>query len=95
MNNDSKTGIYFAVVLLALQLSACTGYGHYKTVGTTDGAMLMDEDVTPAANKLIRLQEQRPFPIDDRKMPYAMIDDRKKPRKISSGKPVSITEAKP
>jgi hypothetical protein len=42
---------------------------------------------------LVRMSETPPFPVDERKRPYAMLDDRaEKPR--ASEKPIAIEESK-
>ena len=88
-----KIWISIAGLSMALTLSACNGEVEDKSDNPRT-AMLMDETATPAPHRLIRLQERPVFPVDENKLPIAMLEDSgDKPR--PSDKPVELQEAKP
>ncbi len=93
MKNNSRICVYLATGLITFLLSACFQTSN-KNAGIADTAMLLDKSATPAPHALIRLQERPVFQIDDRKRPFAMIDDRSD--KIRAGDdPLTIRELKP
>lgn len=93
MKNNSRICVYLATGLITLLLSACFQACN-KNAGTADSAMLLDKSATSAPHALIRLQERPVFQTDDRKKPFAMIDDRSD--KIRAGdNPLTIRELKP
>jgi hypothetical protein len=93
MKNNSRLCACLATVLMTLLLSACF-QASYKNSRTTDTAMLMDKSAIPAPHALIRLQERPVFQIDDKKRPFAMIDDRRDKIRTDD-KPLTIRELKP
>ena len=94
MKDNSRKWIYITAGLLTASfISACCGV-RIKNAKTIDAAMLLDEAARPTQHALIRPQERPVFHIDDRKRPFAMIDDRG--NKIRSvDKPIHIQEFKP
>lgn len=94
MKEDSRTWVYLAIALTALLLSGCFHPDNKTTEGFAGTAMLMDREVKPAPQSLIRLQERPVFPVDDRKRPIAMVDDSKEKIKTSD-KPINLQESKP
>lgn len=88
MKNQIRTWVYIVTALIILLLSACCYDGRNKT------GMLLDEEAIQAPHALIRLQEQPVFHMDNRKRPFAMIDDRNDKIRASD-KPLNIQESKP
>jgi hypothetical protein len=93
MKNNCRLCAYLTIVLMTLLLSACFK-ASYKNSETADTAMLMDKSANPAPHALIRMQERPVFQIDDKKRPFAMIDDRIDKIRTSD-KPITIRELKP
>jgi hypothetical protein len=92
MKIGSKTLAILSIAWMTVALlSACM---HQETKGTADPAMLSDKEPIQTPGGLMRLQERPAFPVDDKKRPFAMIDDGAV-RAPASGKPVSLQESSP
>jgi hypothetical protein len=96
MKSNSTICVCLVVGLITLLLPACFEASD-KEKGTADSAMLLDESATPAPHALIRLQERPVFQVDERKRPFAAIEDlADRSDKIRVGdKPMTIRESKP
>jgi hypothetical protein len=91
MKNESRTSHVLLAVLIASLLSGCS---HVESSARRAAEIQSDKEGRRGQYGLIHLRESPAFPVDDRKRPFAMIDDRTDKSRTSE-KPMRIEESKP
>jgi hypothetical protein len=90
MKNASRARRLLFTALLASFLSGCVQVeGNAKRAGEIQS----DKESLRGSYGLIHLRESPAFPVDEKKRPFAMIDDRTD-RARASEKPIRIEESK-
>lgn len=94
MTISKVKAILIAALVLLSTVTACNNgkqVNHRKPVNT---AIMMDQDIKYPSASLIRIEEQKPLPVDKNKKPYLMLQDQGLQKK-STGKAQPMVEQKP
>ena len=87
MNNAGRTSNVLLALVMASALSACA----HEEGNVKSAEIQADKESLLAAGGLIHLQESPAFPVDDKKTPFAMMEDRTE-RARASDKPLRLDE---
>jgi hypothetical protein len=93
MTNASRIVVVLAAFAASL-LWGCRDQSRKTDENTPNAAeILADREDVPAANALIRLQEEPAFPVDEQGRPFAMVGDGDERLAAASDKPLSLEES--
>jgi len=92
MTNILKPLTLVSILCAYLSVLGCASQA--KRSGNSAAEIQSDMEASSTANTLIRLQEPRVFPLDDKKRPFGAISDRDQ-RAASTDKSFRLEETKP